>query len=97
MISLENIEKSILELEQGDTTFSVCEKLSWLYTCRDHIRGYSTESEKPIEVSGNSELLIAANGKNPSAVWAIIDELMETIKVLHPNMYDSVIQRLSDI
>lgn len=36
-MNIEEINQSILELEQGPTTFATCEKLSWLYTVRDHL------------------------------------------------------------
>lgn len=95
MISLDSIEQSILELESSDTSFSVCERLAWLYVVRDHLRGYD---EKPTEISleGSSDFLLAVNGKNPERIMPIINDLMDAVRVLHPNMYEKVISKLKD-
>ena len=31
------------------------------------------------------------------AVWKIMDELAETVKMLHPRVYESVLKKLNDI
>ena len=31
------------------------------------------------------------------AVWEIMDELAETVKMLHPRVYESVIRKLNDL
>lgn len=43
---------------------------------------------------GDSEFLIAIYGKSQDAVWNIIDELMDAIKVLQPRIYDQVLRKL---
>ena len=39
----------------------------------------------------------AIDGKKSDKVWLIIDELMEATKMLHPRMYNSVLQKIEDI
>ena len=51
----------------------------------------------PLALDGESEFLAAANGKCGDAVWRIMDELAETVKMLHPRVYESVIKKLNDI
>lgn len=97
MISLDKVEESILELERGDTCFSVCEKLASLYTVRDHLRGYQAAAPAAIDLDGSSDFLRAVNGKNPEAVLPIIDGLMDAVRVLHPGMYDSVMDKISEL
>lgn len=94
MISLESVEQTILELESSDTSFAVCEKLSWLYIVRDHIKGYSTSPEAVIAMQGESEFLKAIHGKNTETVIAVMDELMDAVKTLHPKMYDAVMDKI---
>ena len=48
MISLETIDKTILEHESKDTTYANCEKLAWLYIVRDHLREYEPHSNSQL-------------------------------------------------
>ena len=52
---------------------------------------------EPLSLAGESELLAAANGKCSDAVWKIMDELAEAVKVLHPRVYESVLKKLNDL
>ena len=52
---------------------------------------------EPLALDGESEFLAAANGECGDAVWRIMDELAETVKMLHPRVYESVIRKLNDI
>lgn len=98
MVSLEEIEKTISELEGRDTSFANCEKLAWLYIVRDHLKNYQTPTTPmPFETFGNSEFLQAVNGKGSQEVLAVIDELMETLKAIYPRAYDSVILRIESL
>nr|DAQ29856.1 MAG TPA: hypothetical protein [Caudoviricetes sp.] len=98
MLSLDTINSDILELEtQHDTTWSTCQRLAWLYVVRDHITGQAQKQPVPLEVSGDSDFLRAVDGRDSVKAWAIIDELMETIKILQPRVYDSVLRRLAEI
>ncbi len=59
---------------------------------------YDNKIEKTtIETNGDTEFLATVNGKNTEKVMAIMDELMEATKTLHPRMYDRVIEKISDI
>lgn len=53
--------------------------------------------ENKINIKGDSDFLKLVNGKDQSAVLPIIDELMEAVKILHPRMFNSVIDRISKI
>lgn len=58
---------------------------------------FENQIENKINVNGDSEFLKLVNGKDQSAVLPIIDELMEAVKILHPRMFNSVIDRISKI
>lgn len=94
MISIEELDKSILELEQRDTTYVNCSKLADLYTVRDHLSGQQTKQPTPLSTSGDSEFLQAADGKDSVQMWKIMDELLETLKVVSPRAYDSVMRKI---
>ena len=97
MISKDELDKTILELEMRDTTFANCSKLADLYTVRDHITGQTQKQSVPLETSGDSEFLQAVDGKDSVAVFAIMDDLMDTIRVTAPRAYDSVMRKVREI
>lgn len=99
MISLDEIELEIKDLEaRGDTTYSLCERLAWLYIVRDHIRDGSTGVSA---LSGNrtgkltgSEFLEACSHLDFAELMEIINEHMDAIRVVCPKEYDRVISCL---
>lgn len=50
-------------------------------------------SEKPDQY-GESGFLIAVSGKDQTAAWKVMDELMETLRVVNRRAYDSVMRKL---
>lgn len=100
MIDLETIEREISELEARQPSYKACERLSWLYIVRDHLYAkiYPSEGKTALKsVLSGSEFLDAANGKPYEAVMGIVNEHMETIKMLYPKTYDSVVQRIREL
>lgn len=92
MISLEVIEREINELEGRDTTYNVCERLSWLYTVRDHLM-----PQDPVTVTdtmSGSEFLRATSGISYHALMNVIDEHMSALAVVNPREYESVMDRI---
>ena len=43
---------------------------------------------------GESDFLKAIRGKDPAEVWAVMDELMETVRMMNPRLYDGVMHQL---
>lgn len=43
---------------------------------------------------GNSEFLQTVKGKRPENVWAVVDELMQTLSVVNPRVYNSVMRKI---
>lgn len=98
MINIQEIEEEIARLEQGNTTYSACEKLSILYAVRNElkpgiepIQAYSLASEP------KSEFLSAIENKDIDKVFDIIDEHMEVIKLLYPKEYNKILQLIYEI
>lgn len=84
-------------LEKKDTTYTNCERLAWLYIVRDHITGQKSAQPTPLSVDPSSEFLQVVDSKDGVAVFNIMDDLMDTIRVTTPRAYEAVMQRLRDI
>jgi len=103
MFSEAELLKAINELEKNSTTYQDAEKLATFYILYDHL--YRKPKAKPkyepirevkIDRYNGSEFLYAISGKRATDVWKIVNETMEIIKVVQPDIYKSVIERLSD-
>ena len=92
MISLEEVEKTILELESKDTSFAVCEKLAYLYIVRDHIK-----PSGKIESKGASEFMQSISKKETVDVLKVLDELMQTLAVVQPKLYEVTLSTLLNL
>lgn len=97
MISVDELDKTILELEQRDTTYATCEKLAWLYIVKDHLQPIQKTSQVNIEKSGDSEFLLICEGLPAEKVLNVINEHMECIKALYPREYNAIIEKLKNI
>ena len=53
--------------------------------------------ETYIETNGDSEFLKAVDGRKADKVWKLMDELVEAVKILHPRMYTTFIDKVQDI
>lgn len=53
--------------------------------------------ETYIETTGDSEFLKAVNGRKSERLWKLIDELVEAVKILHPRMYTTFIDKVQDL
>lgn len=101
---------AINELEEGRHSIQNCEKLAAIYTVLDHLypeehrqeyplaKGYSGEAEDPkaetIPKYGDTEFLNAISGQDPEDMWILMDELMTTLIVVNPRLYDSVMRKI---
>ncbi len=97
MINPDKINEEILMLERKDTTYATCERLAWLYIVRDHITTQQAHQPTPLDISGDSEFLQAVDGKDSMAVWAIMDELMDTLKTVSPRVYIAIMKKVKAI
>ena len=94
MIDLEEIEREISLIENTrDTTYRTCERLAWLYVCRDHL----TPSEVPEDDEGGSDFLRACSGVNRRDLMRVLDEHMSALFVINPKMYESTIDRIRSL
>ena len=50
-----------------------------------------------VETNGDSEFLKVVNGRKAERVWKLMDELVEAVKILHPRMYTTFIDKVQDL
>lgn len=107
--NLKEVEWAISELEKEESSFSVYDKLASLYTVRNEllgiqavqqqVAGYSetAPTQEPLGLYGDSDFLQTVTGKDPESAWVVMDELMETLKVVNRRTYDSVMRKLEKL
>lgn len=104
MIARADLLNAIAECQDGTITQNKCDKLASYYVIYDHLYGNeseygaSSDNTRSAKISTNSgsEFLRAINGMDALKALTIIDELMETLKVINPRLYDGVLRRLGD-
>lgn len=91
MLDRETIDYEIQCLENEDTDFDTCEKLAILYTVRDHI---GSNHDKFTEKTEGSEFLTAASDVDWYEFMNILDEHMDSLKIVAPKAYSSVMAKI---
>jgi hypothetical protein len=92
MVSLEEIEREISELETRDTSYRLCERLAWLYVCRDHLKPQAEEGVTQ-RLQG-SEFLELSSGVSYPALMRVIDEHLDAVRILYPKSYESLLDKI---
>lgn len=97
MISIEQLNGEISILEDETPTHATMEKLANLYIVRDHMQIGKTKPDQQEElytVYGDTEFLKLIAGKNLRNVILKMDELMTTLYVLNPKLYQNVMDEI---
>lgn len=104
MISQKWLLDAMDECESEPMTAAKREKLSQIYIIYDHLYGFQpnatkikTEKKSVVSTGGTSDFLKAVEGKEANAIWDIINELMASIKVIQPNLYDAVLVKIHNV
>lgn len=100
MIDLETIEREIDDLEHREASYKLCQRLSWLYTVRDHLvaKMYPPDGKTALKSAlSGSEFLDAANGKPYEDVLKVVDEHLETIRMLYPKTYSALVDKIREL
>ena len=94
-MSVEEVERTILDLEKRDTTYATCERLAWLYIVYDHLtQRIVQEKARAAEMEG-SPFIAACSGAEISEILRVMDEHMEAVRVIYPKEYEAVIRKIS--
>lgn len=107
MITIRDLQEAITECEkERNPNANTCIKLAAYYTILDHMSedtykySYSAPliaptQDKHIKFNSDSEFAQTINGKRPEDVYNVLDELMNTLQVLNPRLYNGVMNKLS--
>lgn len=101
-MNMRDVENTIYDLENGVTNFDTCNKLASLYIIRDHAQGSNstpatvvTEPSKLISLDSETDFAHAVNSMDSNDVMKIMDELMTTLQVVNPRLYNGVMNKLT--
>ena len=100
MPTKDELFKAIDEVSKLPDTYSKCQKLatfyillSSLYPEREVNNGISTQFQITNTEFGNSEFLQKIKGHDINKVLSVLDELMEALKALNPQLYANTLRR----
>lgn len=106
MITERDLEEAIMECKgQKNPTSSTCIKLAAFLTIQRELYGekpipsysFSPASDDSITASTGTEFANAINSKHFGDVFPVLDELMTTLGVIHPRLYNAVMDKLNII
>lgn len=107
VIKEQELIDAIDELKHGRHTIQTCEKLAAVITCLQYMypqenkestyirggysgAGYGDE----IGLYGNTEFLQAIAGKNPEAMWKLMDEAMSILAMTNKRLYEHIMSQI---
>ena len=110
MITEKDLQEAIAECQgERNPNANTCIKLAAYYTILDNIRQGSAKeskeysyapapivdtSEQYIDYVRNTEFSRLIDGRDASKVWEVMDELMQTLKIVLPPMYNSAVSKI---
>ena len=109
MLDAKEIDIEIARLEYGESRNPAYAKPANLYTIRNQMNHkqhteydheYSAapaavEYDPMVAQYGDSEFLISIAGKHPADMWGIMDDLMDTLRVANPRVYNGVMRKIN--
>ena len=111
MITEYDLQEAIAECEgQINPNANTCLKLASFYIIKDHMYPEDQETpaysfsappsdvvEQSITYSSDTEFAREINGKDPNTMWSVMDELMSTLQMLNPRLYNGVMDIIQDL
>lgn len=100
MITIRELDGAIKECENAPTSYQNCEKLATFYTILEHmqterqVEEHSYDAPHGIGEFGDSDFLKAVQGRDEADTWRILDELMDTVLITNPRLYQGVMRQL---
>lgn len=106
MITEMDLDAAIAECQgKRNPDSSTCIKLAAFYTIKRELYGEEKKAvqpaysfapapdRKPIEIQSDSEFARAIDGRDQSEILPVLDELMSTLKVIQPKLYNAVMDK----
>ena len=106
MITKQDLETAIAECQgKRNPDARTCMMLAAFYTIRREMYGevkdavpaysYAPAPSRNIELNSDSDFARAVDGREQGEVLPIINELMGTLQILYPRLYNAVMEKLS--
>ena len=110
MITERDLQEAIAECEgQKNPNANTCIKLAAFYTIREYMfpkpnenisipsRSFSPAEEvHMVSYTGDSEFAQMVDGMPEDIAWEIMDDLMSTLSVLNPKLYNSIMRKMAE-
>ena len=101
MITEQDLLQAIAECHAvKNPNANTCVKLAAYYTILEQVKGnvptysYDSGNGDTVAYSGESEFAKKIQGAKVSDVLSVMDELMTTLEMLNPNLYNGVMRKL---
>ena len=108
MISEKDLQDAIAECQgERHPNANTCIKLAAYFTIYDYLYPkqseqteripqaiFETVEEQEVASYGESDFLRMISGKKAADAWQVMDELMDTLQVINPRLYDGVMRQL---
>ena len=108
MITERDLQDAIAECQgERHPNANTCIKLAAYFTIYDHLYPkqaeqteqipqtiFQTVDEEIVGDYGDSDFYRAIKGRKAEDIWDIMNELMDTIQVINPKLYDGVMRQL---
>ena len=108
MITQQDLKQAIAECQgERNPNANTCIKLAAFLTIQNELYGeeknavqlpsysYAPAPEGFIIADGDSEFARLVDGRNQTEVIPILDELMSTLQIIQPRLYNAVMDKLS--
>lgn len=104
MITVDDLKAAIAECQgERKPNANTCMKLAAYYIILRELEPEATQIAPNLPryssegYSSDTEFSAAVKGKNEASVWALIDELMATLEIVQPRLYNAVIRKLKEL
>lgn len=108
MLDPKEIDLEIARLEYGESSYPAYAKLATLYTIKNQMNQAEAKQQEPIQAYslasapepsytaryGDSEFLREIEGRGQEDVFHIMDDLMDTLQVANPRVYNGVLRKI---
>ena len=108
MITEKDLQDAIAECQgERKPTATTCRNLAAYFTIYDHLFPkkaeqteevpqtiFQTVDEETIADYGDTDFYRMIRGRKAADIWAVMNELMDTLQVINPRLYDGVIRQL---
>ena len=106
MLDPKEIDLEIARLEYGESSYPAYAKLATLYTIKNQMNRAEGKQQEPIQAYSmesapeytvryeDSEFLREIDGKDQEEVFHIMDDLMDTLRVANPRVYNGVMRKI---